>query len=360
MAEMSQVIEEADPFVQPLVEKLRRHPKRIVFSDGNDPRVLLAAQQIVRMELGTPVLLGVRDEIRGRATELGIDLTFVNVLDPAEASDLPLFCERLKRIQRYKGIELDNACEVVAQPHHFGAMMIQYGQADGMVAGNSSVPSSVMRAVLRLVKPNPMVPRVYSATVLVGPHLKNFGKDGVLFMADTGVNDDLSVDQLAAIAVETGQFARHYLGRRARVAMLSHSTMGSASTPAARKVAAATELARKQAAARQAEIEIDGEIQADVALDPLAAEVKLPKLEAKPPADVLVFPNLDAAHISLKLLRHVAGARVYGQFIMGLARPAAQVSRTIDATSLFGTALAVGVEAIKYHDLYPDGEIKGV
>lgn len=357
MAETVQTIEEADGFIQPLVEKLRRHPKRIVFSDGNDPRVLAVAQQMVRMELGTPILLGPRDEIHGRAKELGIDLAFVNVLNPPEASDLPLFCERLKRIQRYKGVELANACEVVEQPHHFGGMMIQYGQADGMVAGNASNGAGVVRALLHMVKPNPAVPRVFSATVLAAPHLAHFGSDGVLFMADTGVNDELSVEQMATIAVETGALARHYLGRRPRVAMLSHSTMGSASTPAARKVAAATELARKQAAASAIDLEIDGEIQADVALDAIAAEVKLPRMETKEPADVLVFPNLDAAHISLKLLHHVAGARVYGQFVMGLARPAAQVTRTVDATSLFGTALAVGVEAIKYHDLYPDGEM---
>ncbi len=357
MADSNQAIQEADAFVRPLVEKLRRHPKRIVFSDGNDPRVLRVAEQMVRMELGTPILLGPRDEIRGRAKELGVDLTFVNVLNPPEASDLPLFCERLKRIQRYRGLESDNACEVVVQPHQFAAMMIQYGQADGMVAGNTSVPAAVMRALLHMVKPNPAIPRVYSATVLVAPHLQNFGRDGVLFLADTGVNDELSVDLMAAIAVETGQLARLFFGRRPRVAMLSHSTMGSAATPGARKVAAATELARKQAAAKQADLEIDGEIQADVALDAMAADVKLPKMETKPPVDVLVFPNLDAAHISLKLLRHVAGARVYGQFIMGLARPAAQVTRTVDITSLFGTALAVGVEAIKYHELYPDGEM---
>jgi phosphotransacetylase len=105
------------------------------------------------------------------------------------------------------------------------------------------------------------------------------------------------------------------------------------------------------------DISIEGELQADVALDPSAAEIKLPAAEARPTADVLVFPNLDAAHISLKLLHHVAGAEIYGQLILGLSRPAAQVSRTATADVIFGTAAAIAVEAIKFHQLYPDGEI---
>lgn len=356
---MSQDKQELDAFTQPLVEKLRRHPKRIVFSDGCDARVLRAAERMVRMEVGVPILLGPRDEILALAEQEGVDLTFVNVQDPSQSSDLPLFCERLKRIQRYKGVQVDNACEVVAQPHFFAAMMIQYGHADGMVAGNLSVPGSVIRALLHMVKPNPAVPRVFTSTVLEGSHLKNFGKDGLLFLADTGLNPDPSVEQLAAIAVETGQLARLYLGRQPRVAMLSHSTAGSAATQSARTVAAAAELARKKAAANRVDVEIDGEIQADVALDASAAEIKFPKMEQREPTDVLVFPNLDAAHISLKLMHHVAGARVYGQFVLGLARPAALLTRTVDELSLFGTAMAVGVEAIKYHELYPDGEIGG-
>ena len=105
------------------------------------------------------------------------------------------------------------------------------------------------------------------------------------------------------------------------------------------------------------DIQIDGEIQADVALDPAAAEIKLPAAEIRSSADVLVFPNLDAAHIAMKLMQHVAGAQAYGQFVMGLSRPAAQVPRTATAETIFGTAVAIAVEAIKFHQLYPDGEV---
>ena len=165
-----------------------------------------------------------------------------------------------------------------------------------------------------------------------------------------------TVRELATIALETGKLAHHFLGRTAKVALLSHSTKGSAGTPDAKRVEAAATLAREEALKQYLDIEIEGEIQADVALDPSAAETKLPGAESRTSADVLVFPNLDAAHISLKLLQHVAGAQNYGQLILGLARPAAQVPRTASAETIFGTAAAVAVEAIKYHQLYPDGD----
>jgi phosphotransacetylase len=159
------------------------------------------------------------------------------------------------------------------------------------------------------------------------------------------------------MALETGKLARHFLGRKAFVAMLSHSTKGSANTPDAQRMAAAAALARDEALKQFLDIAIEGELQADVALDPEAAETKLPAAEVRPTADVLVFPNLDAAHISLKLLQHIAGAQNYGQLILGLSRPAAQVPRTATVETIFGTAAAIAVEAIKFHQLYPDGEI---
>jgi phosphotransacetylase len=121
-------------------------------------------------------------------------------------------------------------------------------------------------------------------------------------------------------------------------------------------MAAATALAREKASSEFLQIEIDGELQADVAIDPTAAEVKLPGADSRPSADVLVFPSLDAAHISLKLLQHLAGAQAYGYIILGLSRPAAQIPRTANIETIIGTAAAVAVEAIKFHQLYPDSD----
>lgn len=355
MTAPSAVFPQPNAFTTFCFDKLRRHPKRIVFTDGEDLRVLRVAERLVAMEAAAPVLLGGRDQIRALAAEHGVSLRFVNVLEPAKSSDFGLFCQRFEKMERYRRMQVKDPTEIVARPHYFGALMVQYGQADALVGGNVGLPATLFRALINTIKPLPDVPRVFAATVLVAPHLRNFGREGVLFLADCGLVPVPTVEQLAAIAIQTGKLARHFLGRTPLVAMLSHSTRGSATTEDARRVAAGAALASQRCVGEFIDLRVDGELQADVALDPAAAEVKL--AGAREPADVLVFPNLDAGHIGLKLLQHVGGAVNYGQIVMGLARPAAQVSRTASVETILGTAAAVGVEAIKYHHLYPDGEV---
>ena len=333
-----------------LYRKLKRHPKRIVFTDGEDIKVLRVAQRMVAMEIGVPILLGNKEKICQMAADESISMTFVSVIDPAQASDLELFCHRLKKTNRFQGRDILNPEEIMSRPHNFGAMMVQYGHADGMIAGNQSMPATVFRSVITMIKPLKNVPRVFGAMIMVAPHLKHFGRDGILFMADCGVIPEPDVKQLASIAVETGKLALHFLGRTPRVAMLSHSTKGSAQSQSAKKMAAATVLAKKMISDGRLDIEISGEIQIDVALDASAAEIKTPDVKAHQPSDVLVFPNLDAGHIAFKLLQHVGGAQNYGQLIMGLARPAAQVPRTVTEETLLGTAAILGGEAIKLHE----------
>lgn len=340
-----------------LLAQLKRHPKRVVFTEGEDLRVIEAAARLVAEEVVAPVLLGDRERIRAMAADAGIPMKLIHVIDPPKSGDFELFLRRVENMARYRSMTIANSAELVARPHYFGALMVQYGHADAAVGGNQSLPAVWFRALIHTIKPLPHVPKLFSVTILTGNHLQHLGGDGLLFLADTGFLPEPDVHQLAAIAVETGKLAHHFLGRRTRVAMLSHSTKGSATTDSARRMAAATALARDLAAREYLELDIDGEVQVDVALDPAAAEVKLPGAEVRGTADVLVFPNLDAAHISMKLLHHVAGARAFGQIIMGLARPTAQVPRTASVEMIFGTAAAVAVEAIKFHQLYPDGEV---
>jgi len=343
---------EANPLTAKLYETLKQHPKRIVFSEGEDIRVVRVAARMVELEIAAPILLGNRERVRQMAKDQNLPMTFINVIEPAKSSDLGLFCERLKNVARYSGKEIADPCEVVSRPHNFAAMMVQYGHADGMVSGNQSMPAAVLRAAMTMIKPIKEVPRLFGAMILVAPHLKNFGRDGVLFFADCGVIPEPDIKQLASIALETGKLAKHFLGRRPRISMLSHSTHGNSSTDSAKKMAAATELARQQIHDQFLEMDIDGEIQADVAIDNAAAEIKIQDRRAQEPSDVLVFPNLDAAHISLKLVQHLGGAQNYGQLIMGLTRPAALVPRTTTEETLLGTAAIVGAEAIKANEFH--------
>lgn len=345
-----------NPVTSQLLEQLRRHPKRVVFTDGEDLRVLLAAARLVTEQAIAPILLGDRDRIRALAAANDVSLRFIHLIDPPNSSDFKLFCQRLENIARYRTLQSVAPAEIVARPLYFGALMVQYGQADAIVSGNQSSPAAFYRALIQTIKPLPHVSKIFATTLIQGAHLKHLGGDGLLFLADCGLIPTPTVEELASIALETGKLARHFLGRPPLVALLSHSTKGSASTPDAKRMAAAAALAREQAAAEFLEIEIEGELQADVALDPAAAEIKLPGADARRSADVLVFPNLDAAHISLKLLEHCAGAQTYGQLILGLARPAALVPPTTTVETLFGTAAAVAVEAIKFHLLYPEAD----
>ncbi len=349
------IFQEANSLTNMLFSKLKRHPKRIVFTDGEDIRVLRVAQRMVSMEIGVPILLGKRETIHQMAAEASIPMTFVSVIDPAHASDLELFCHRLKKTRRFQGRDIINPREIMARPQNFGAMMVQYGHADGMIAGNQSLPATVFRAAITMIKPALDVPRIFGAMIMVAPHLKHFGRDGILFMADCGVIPDPDVQELASIAIETGKIAGHFLGRTPRVAMLSFSTHGSSQSKSPEKMAAATMLAKKIISKDRLDIEITGEVQIDVALDASAAEIKTPDIKAHQAADVLVFPNLDAGHIAFKLLQHIAGAQNYGQLILGLTRPAAQVPRTVTEETLLGTAAILGGEAIKLHETVLDG-----
>ena len=347
----------ANGVIRHLLDQLRRHPKRVVFTEGEDIRVIQAAALLVREEVVAPILLGNRDRIRALAAEHSVPLTFIHIIDPPTASDFRLFCQRVENMDRYRAKQLGNPGEIVARPHYFGSLMVQYGQADAIVGGNQALPAAFFRALLHTIKPLPTVPKIFGVSLLIGPHLNNLGGSGLLLLADSALIPVPDVSELASIALETGKLAHHFLGRKPLVAMLSHSNKGSAGTPDARRMAAAASLAQAEVRKDFLDIEIEGEIQADVALDPAAAEIKMPSSNARPAADVLVFPNLDAAHISLKLLQHVAGAQNYGQLILGLSRPAAQVPRTASVETIFGTAAAIAVEAIKFHQLYPDGEV---
>ncbi len=352
MSDPASVFSEPNSFTAPLFEQLKRHPKRIVFTEGEDERVIRVAGRMVELGIGVPILLGNRKRVFAMAADLGVSTKFVRVIEPARSSDFQLFCDRVERIEKYRGITGVDAESMVSKPHYFAAMMVQYGQADACVGGNITPPAGVFRPLLHFIKPDANVPRVFAVTVSVSSNLSHFGADGVLFLADTGLIPDPTVQDLASIAVETGLLAHHHLGRRSRVAMLSHSNHGSSPTESALRMQAAAASARDKVNVEQCDI--DGEIQLDVAIDPSAAEVKLPETSRKAPADVLVFPSLDAAHITAKVLKHIGGATNYGRIIRGLTRPAAQVPRTASEETILGTAAAVGVEASHFRDLHPE------
>jgi phosphate acetyltransferase len=335
--------------------KLKRHPKRIVFPDGDDLRVIRACRAFYERDAGVPVLVGRREVIERVAAAEDVDLDHVAVVNPETSSDLPVFCERLERLDRYKKMGITDARAIMTNPNYYAAMMLQYGQVDALVGGVSSSSGSLLRPLIRLVKPLPHAPLVSSCMIVEVPDAE-YGDDGVLFFADCGVVPDPDMQQLAAIAVQTGLVARQVFGRRPRVALLSFSTKGSAKTASTEKVAGAVVIARQLADQLGVEIAVDGEMQADAALVPKLAERKMGPSLVAGRANVLVFPDLNSGNIAAKLVQYLASAKVYGQILLGLSRPAADLSRGASSEDIVAVAALVGLQAIEYRKLYPPEE----
>mgnify|MGYP001755456541 FL=1 len=233
-------------FTGPLLDNLKRHPKRIVFPEGEDVRVLRVSQRFVEEQAGAPILLGRREVIARMAEMNGISLKFVRIIEPEKSSDLQMFCDRYERAEQMFGNGLPmNTREIVSEPVHFAAMMVLYGQADAIVAGNMKRVASVFRAVNKYRQdPVPTKPLFAISIVLVPEFSKKFGGRGVYFLADTGVNPEPTVENMAYFAVETAKIAPHTLGKSVRVAMLSASTSGSVPELAADRTRAAAALAK--------------------------------------------------------------------------------------------------------------------
>ncbi len=339
-------------FIDTVFAKLKRHPKRIVFPDGDDPRVVRASQAFYDQDVGIPILIGKRDVIERVALSEKASLDHVAIVNPETANEMDGFCERLEKFDRYKKMGLKDSRALLSNPNYFAAMMLQYGQADALVGGINSRSGSLLRPLIQLVKPLPHAPLISGCMIAEVPN-KQYGDDGVLFLADCGVVPDPNMQQLASIAVQTGLVARQVFGQRPRVAMLSFSTKGSARTPATEKVAGAVLIARQLAEEMGVEIAVDGEMQADAALIPELSERKIGPSLVGGQANVLVFPDLNSGNIAAKLIQYLASAKVYGQILLGLSRPAADLSRGASVEDIVAVAAIVGLQAIEYRKLYP-------
>jgi phosphate acetyltransferase len=340
-------------FIESVFEKLRNHPKRIVFPEGTEPRVIAAAAEFVQLRLGIAVLLGNKEEVEAAVAKARVPTDKILIIDPEKAEDLPLFIKRLESLSRYRNIAEADARKIVTNPNYFGAMMLQNGQVDGLIGGAASNSGSILRPLFQLIKPLPGIKSISSCVVLQVPDLES-GEKGVFTFADCGVIPNPNVDQLAMIATESARLFRQLTGGIPRVAMLSYSTKGSAQTQDTEKIVAATALAKQQMFDKNQAGEIDGELQVDTALIKEIAEIKAPGSPVAGQANVLVFPDLNSGNIAVKLVHRLAGGEAYGQVLLGLEKPAADLSRGASVHEIVGVAAIVSLQAIEYRRLYPE------
>ena len=340
-------------FIGNVIEKLQRHPKRVVFPEGTEPRVLQAARQFYSLRLGAPILLGDRTKVKAAAEQLNVSLEGVRIINPEESEDLESFAHRYELLRRFKGIKEREAREAMMNPNFYGAMMVAMHQADGFVSGANEFTGSTLRPLFQIIKVAPKATTASSCMIMEVEDTR-FGENGVMFLADCGVIPEPTVDQLADIAVSTAQLSRQLLGIKPRVALLSYSTKGSATHATIGRVQAATGLAQKKARDLNLDADFDGELQVDAALVPEIAARKLPESPVGGRANVLIFPDLNSGNIASKLVQHVARANAYGQILLGLDRPAADVSRGSSAHDILGVAAIVGMQSIAYAELFPE------
>jgi malate dehydrogenase (oxaloacetate-decarboxylating)(NADP+) len=318
-----------------LSSRARRHPGRVVLVDGENDRVIRAAVQIEEEGVARPVLIGSPDRVAAQAEALGIDLSGVEVVDPAAEEETRFaYAEELHTLRRRKGLTLAEARANMYKPIYYACMMVRHGDADALVGGEESNYPEVIRPALQVVGTNPGVNRV------AGLHMVAQRNRDLLFFADTTVNIDPTWETLAEVALLTARFVEG-LGIRPRIAMLSFSNFGSARSAASAEVHRAVELVKELAP----ELEVDGEMQADTAVDERVLSGTYPFSDLKGAANILVFPNLSAANTSYKLVGKLGGAELIGPVLLGMARPIHVLQKGSTAQDVVNLATIASVDA---------------
>jgi malate dehydrogenase (oxaloacetate-decarboxylating)(NADP+) len=315
-----------------VVHKAQASPRRVVFSEGEEPKVIRAAAKLARDGLARPILLGREDVIRGQMRDLGVAVP-LDIVAPAASPKRAAYAGTFYDARRRKGITLREAQTLAAQPNYFGAMMVQAGDADAFVAGLTYHYPDVIRPALQVIGPAKGVPRVAGLYLLVlngRPYL----------LADPTVNVDPTAEELAGIAIMAAEKASEF-NITPRVAMLSFSNFGSTRHPRSAKVADATALVK----VRRPDLMVDGEIMADAALSPELRQADYPFSTLAGEANVLVFPSLEAANTAYKLLQHLGGATAVGPILMGMAKPVHVLSRGAEVQDIVDIAAIAVVDA---------------
>ena len=333
--------------LEPLTAKLQRHPKRIVFPEGSDPRIIQAARQLASWRCAVPVLLGDRQEIKAKARRLDIRLEGIRIMEPGRSDDFDLFLPMVEALPAYATLSLEDKKQLLLDHHNFAALMLLSGRADALVAGATMSTSSGLRSLFRIIPTQPAV-RTASSLLILDQENTSVGMDGILFLADCGVLPEPSAEQLADIAVSTADLAHHLTGKDPRVAFLSFASHSRAPKHASiLKIREAVPIAQAKAAARDINADFEGELQVDTALDQVVAAQKgFADSEVAGKANILIFPDLNSGNIAAKLLQVVAKARTYGQIIIGLEKPCAEISRGSHVYDIVGTAIITACQAI--------------
>lgn len=328
--------------IQDIKDQVKPLGKKIVLPEFTDARVLQATEMILKEGFCTPVLVGDEAKVQAAAKAEGVNIDGAVIINPATYARFDEAVDVFTKRRAKKGMTPEKATEILKKDClFFGAMLVNIGEVDAMVAGSASPTANVLRAALQCVGTAPGLKTVSSA-MFVFTDKKQYGDDGMLVFSDCGVIPNPSSEQLADIACSTVEKARRVVGMSdPRVSFLSFSTKGSASSPEVDKVVAAVEDLK----GRNVDFKFDGELQLDASIEPSVAERKAPGSTVAGHANILIFPDLQAANIGYKLVQRFAGATALGPLIQGLAAPIHDLSRGCFASDIVDVCAIAAKEA---------------
>ena len=329
-------------FIKDVLARAKQHYKTIVLPEGEDLRVLKAAHIINKDKICKIIILGDEAQIKANFAKNGWDLSGNELINPATSPRLEEYASLLFELRKSKGMTEEEAKKTALIPNYFGTLMIKSGHADGMVSGANHSTADTVRPALQIIKSAHKDRAVSSFLVMVS-------NDKPYVFSDCAITINPSAKELADIALETSLSAEKF-GIEPKVAMLSFSTYGSGKGEQVDKVVEATKLAKEALQSdefKNMKIELDGELQADAALDMVVARKKAPASHVAGNANVLIFPNLEAGNIGYKLLQRLGGCEAYGPMLQGLNAPVNDLSRGAFAEDIVGVIAITALQAVK-------------
>lgn len=315
-----------------LIDILKKNPKRIVFTEGSDSRILEASSRLLASNFLHPILVGDPDKINESAEDSGFNIRGAEIINPMDFKEMDKMVEEFCELRKSKGVTPEQAREILKENNYFGTMLVKMGYADALLGGATYSTADTVRPALQLIKTKPGNTLVSSCFILVRPSAT--GGNEVLAMGDCGINIKPSEDDLVEIAEETIRCAKVF-GVDPHVAFLSYSTDGSGKGEDVDKMRNAARKTKE----RNPDIPIDGEMQFDAAVSPKVAKKKCPDSEVAGHANTFIFPDINAGNIGYKIAQRMGNFEAYGPILLGLNSPINDLSRGCTATEVYSMAI---------------------
>lgn len=326
-------------FIDEIKSRARQDKKTIVLPESMDRRIFEAAEMVIKEDIANVVIIGSENEVKKNSE--GLDVSKAIIIDPATNPKTKEYIDLLVEIRKSKGMTKEEAEKLLLTEYmYYACIMVKAGDADGVVSGACHYTADTLKPALQIIKTKPGTKLVSAFFLMEVPNCV-LGEQGTFVFGDCGLNQNPTSEELAHIAISSAESFKLLVNKEPKVAMMSHSTMGSAKHADVTKVNEAAKIAKELAP----ELLIDGELQADAAIVPSVASSKAPGSEVAGNANVLIFPDLDAGNIGYKLVQRLAKAEAYGPMTQGMAYPVNDLSRGCSAEDIVGAVAITAVQA---------------